>query len=146
MRWYEFFKGGDSVVFSTNVRKAIVQHKILAIQVIKVKRQDGWIEGKKRSAGRGNAHERSNKYFTPGLLKILRKETGITNKKILPFYVIFLGDITRDPARTREISLWYGPFQGNFHMLRDDGKELINNFKKYILPELEKGTTNAKNK
>ena len=39
---------------------------------VEVKRQDGWVEGKPRSAGRGNAHERSNKYFTPGLLKVMR--------------------------------------------------------------------------
>lgn len=26
---------------------------------VEVKRQDGWVEGKKRSDGRGNAHERS---------------------------------------------------------------------------------------
>ena len=31
--------------------------------------EDGWVEGKPRSAGRGNAHERSNTFFTPGLLK-----------------------------------------------------------------------------
>ena len=37
---------------------------------IEVKRQDGWVEGGKRSDGRGNAHERSNKFFTPGLLKV----------------------------------------------------------------------------
>lgn len=39
---------------------------------VEVKRQDGWVEGKPSSAGRGNAHERSSKFFTPGLLKILR--------------------------------------------------------------------------
>ncbi|MFM7852531.1 MAG: MunI family type II restriction endonuclease, partial [Flammeovirgaceae bacterium] len=39
---------------------------------IEVKRQDGWVEGGVRSDGRGNAHERSCKFFTLGLLKILR--------------------------------------------------------------------------
>ena len=34
---------------------------------IEIKRQDGWVEGKTRAAGRGNAHERLCKYFTPGL-------------------------------------------------------------------------------
>jgi hypothetical protein len=34
---------------------------------VEVKRQDGWVEGKERKAGRGNAHERSCKLFTPGL-------------------------------------------------------------------------------
>src|SRR5213594_3669540 len=32
---------------------------------VEVKRQDGWVEGKPRNAGRGNAHERSCKLFTP---------------------------------------------------------------------------------
>ena len=41
---------------------------------IEVKRQDGWVEGKPRSAGRGNAHERCCKYFTPGLMKILQEQ------------------------------------------------------------------------
>ncbi|ADH87128.1 MunI family type II restriction endonuclease [Desulfurivibrio alkaliphilus] len=41
---------------------------------VEVKRQDGWVEGGKRSDGRGNAHERSCKFFTPGLLEIL---TGV---------------------------------------------------------------------
>jgi hypothetical protein len=40
---------------------------------VEVKRQDGWVEGKPRKAGRGNAHERSCKFFTPGLLEILRE-------------------------------------------------------------------------
>jgi len=50
---------------------------------IEVKRQDGWVEEKPRSAGRGNAHERSCKYFTPGLLKILRSR-GCLGDKALP--------------------------------------------------------------
>ena len=40
---------------------------------VEVKRQDGWVEGKERKAGRGNAHERSNKFFTPGLQRLLRE-------------------------------------------------------------------------
>lgn len=34
-----------------------------------IKRQDGWVEGKKPNDGRGNAHERMCKLFTPGLIK-----------------------------------------------------------------------------
>ena len=44
---------------------------------VEVKRQDGWVEGGKRADGRGNAHERSCKFFTPGLLKILREKGQI---------------------------------------------------------------------
>jgi len=52
---------------------------------VEVKRQDGWVEGKSRSAGRGNAHERSNKFFTPGLLDKLRETGGIFGEGTLPF-------------------------------------------------------------
>jgi hypothetical protein len=70
---------------------------------VEVKRQDGWVENKKRSAGRGNAHERLCKYFTPGLLQILRKQ-GKIEEPNLPFWIIFQGDITRDPCRVREVN------------------------------------------
>ena len=76
-------------------------HKILFGEI---KRQDGWVENTDPSAGRGNAHERLCKLFTPGLLKAYRKIGGIDNEDILPFWVIFEGDITRDPKRNREIA------------------------------------------
>lgn len=82
---------------------------------VEVKRQDGWVEGKPRNAGRGNAHERSNKFFTPGLLKILR-EHGKLGNDILPFWVVFQGDIARDPKRVREITCWYGEYSAHFFM------------------------------
>ena len=50
-----------------------------------IKRQDGWIENTKPSAGRGNAHERSAKYFTPGLQRVLREKSKIQSETILPF-------------------------------------------------------------
>ena len=53
---------------------------------VEIKRQDGWVEGKPRSAGRGNAHERLCKYFTPGLLSKLRSEGGISEPN-LPFWM-----------------------------------------------------------
>lgn len=73
---------------------------------VEVKRQDGWVEGGVRSDGRGNAHERSCKFFTPGLLKILRESSKIEQPH-LPFWTVFQGDITRDPCRVREITCWY---------------------------------------
>lgn len=96
---------------------------------IEVKRQDGWVEGKPRSAGRGNAHERSCKFFTPGLLKTLR-EHGKLGDNVLPFWVVFQGDITRDPCRVREVTLWYGDYSAHFFMWRTltDEKTLINHF------------------
>ncbi len=96
---------------------------------VEVKRQDGWVEGKPRSAGRGNAHERSCKFFTPGLLKLLRKHGKISDKA-LPFWVVFVGDITRDPCRVREITFWYGKYSAHFFMWRNqkDSLSLINHF------------------
>lgn len=85
---------------------------------IEVKRQDGWVEGKKRSDGRGNAHERLCKYFTTGLLKILHEKSGINNKH-LPFWVIFQGDITRDPCRVREITSWFDVHSDHMFFWRD---------------------------
>lgn len=81
-----------------------------------IKRQDGWVEGKESSAGRGNAHERLCKLFTPGLLNALRKVGGITNPEVLPFWVVFEGDITRDPKRNREIAYWFQSFSKNYFM------------------------------
>ena len=96
---------------------------------VEVKRQDGWVEGKPRSAGRGNAHERSCKFFTPGLLRILR-EHGKLGDNILPFWTVFQGDITRDPCRVREITCWYGKYSAHFFMWRNsaDDKALISHF------------------
>ena len=86
---------------------------------VEVKRQDGWVEGGKRSDGRGNAHERSCKYFTPGLLNLLRSKGGISSADALPFWVVFIGDVTRDPCRVREITYWYQGFESHFFMWRD---------------------------
>jgi len=96
---------------------------------IEVKRQDGWVEGKPRSAGRGNAHERSCKYFTPGLLRLLRRQGKLGNN-VLPFWVVFQGDITRDPCRVREITLWYAEHSSHFFFWRNlsDSKSLISHF------------------
>lgn len=96
---------------------------------VEVKRQDGWVEGKPPSAGRGNAHERSCKYFTPGLLKILRRQ-GNLGDDVLPFWVVFQGDISRDPKRVREITCWYDEYSAHFFMWinSDDGKPLIDHF------------------
>ena len=104
---------------------------------IEVKRQDGWVEGGKRSDGRGNAHERSNKFFTPGLLKILRDKSNV-RPEALPFWTIFQGDITRDPCRVREITCWYDDYEAHFFFWRDNKnpKKLFNHFNKHIKPLL----------
>lgn len=96
---------------------------------VEVKRQDGWVEGKPRSAGRGNAHERSCKFFTPGLLKILR-EQGKLGNDVLPFWVVFQGDIARDPKRVREITCWYDKYSAHFFMWSNSAnvESLISHF------------------
>lgn len=105
---------------------------------VEVKRQEGWVEGKPRQAGRGNAHERSCKFFTPGLTKILRQKGNIT-EPALPFWTVFQGDITRDPCRVREITFWYGDFKAHYFFWRNskDPQKLIEHFEKYIAPLLE---------
>jgi hypothetical protein len=104
---------------------------------IEVKRQDGWVEGGIRADGRGNAHERSCKFFTPGLLKILREE-GKIDYPALPFWTVFQGNITRDPCRVREVTCWYGEYEGHFFFWRDatDTTSLFEHFFKYIEPLL----------
>lgn len=104
-----------------------------------IKRQDGWVEGKNPSAGRGNAHERMCKLFTPGLLKAYRQIGKITNEDILPFWVVLEGDITRDPKRNREIAFWFDKYDKNFFMWRPgmDGQELVDHFNTYLKKYLD---------
>jgi hypothetical protein len=100
---------------------------------VEVKRQDGWVEGKPRNAGRGNAHERSCKFFTPGLLRILRQR-GRLGDDVLPFWVVFQGDIARDPKRVREIHAWYLGCCDHFYLWCDatDAKSIIDHFNKKL--------------
>ena len=111
-------------------------HKILFGEI---KRQDGWVEDKNPSAGRGNAHERSCKLFAPGLQKAYRKVGGITSDEILPFWVVFEGDITRDPKRVREIMFWYDTFQDNYFMWRpgQTGDVLLKHFNEKLRKYLD---------
>lgn len=58
---------------------SITNRKTGKILFGEIKRQDGWVEGKDPSAGRGNAHERMCKLFTPGLMKAYRRIGKITD-------------------------------------------------------------------
>lgn len=104
-----------------------------------IKRQDGWVEGKDPSAGRGNAHERMCKLFTPGLLKAYRKIGKIDSTDILPFWVVLEGDITRDPKHNREIAFWFDSYDKNYFMWRPNMSDidLIEHFNKYLKPYLD---------
>ena len=64
-----------------------------------------------------------------GLLELLRKH-GRLGDKVLPFWVVFQGDITRDPCRVREITLWYDKHSAHFFMWRNttDNTALISHF------------------
>ena len=100
-----------------------------------IKRQDGWIEGTKSSAGRGNAHERSTKYFTPGLFRAIRQLSNLS-EEILPFWIVYIGDITRDPKRNREIAFWFQEYTKNYFMWRDTDNvaSLLDFFENNLLP------------
>ncbi len=102
-----------------------------------IKRQDGWTEHTDMRSGRGNAHERSCKYFTPGLLETLRSAGGLS-KEILPFWLVLVGDITSDPRRNREVAFWFGKYTKNYYMWRDtnDIGDLLNFFENNLLPYL----------
>ena len=129
--------GNPKYAWGISMDFAIRNKKNNRILFGEIKRQDGWVEGKEPSAGRGNAHERSCKYFTPGLLEKLREVSKIP-KPILPFWVVFVGDITRDPKRNREIAYWYQGHEANFFMWRDetDVKSLLDFFENNLLPHL----------
>ncbi len=104
-----------------------------------IKRQDGWVEGKDPSAGRGNAHERLCKLFTPGLLKKYREVSGIDTSEILPFWIVFEGDITRDPKRNREIAFWFDNYDKNYFMWRPQMTDfdLVRHFNQYLRQYLD---------
>jgi hypothetical protein len=105
---------------------------------VEVKRQDGWVDGGKRSDGRGNAHERSCKFFTPGLQKTLRNQ-GNLDDGVIPIWVVFTGDITRDPCRVREIKHWYDGIPGHYFMWRNRAisEPLIDHFINHIKPLID---------
>ncbi len=102
-----------------------------------IKRQDGWVETTSMQAGRGNAHERSCKYFTPGLLRKIRQTGGLSDE-ILPFWLVIVGDITRDPRRNREIAYWFQEYTKNYYMWRDtkDVGDMLDFFENNLLPYL----------
>lgn len=116
----------------------ITNHKTGKTIYIEVKRQDGWVEDGKRSDGRGNAHERSCKFFTPGLLEILREKSKI-EPPALPFWTVFQGNIARDPCRVREVTCWYDGYEEHFFFWRQSPNPelLFVHFDSFIAPLLD---------
>lgn len=125
------YKWGISMDF------AIRNNKNGKILFGEIKRQDGWIENTEMKAGRGNAHERSCKYFTPGLTKVIREAGGLSDE-ILPFWIVYVGDITRDPRRNREIAFWFQDYTKNYYMWRntEDTGDMLDFFENNLLPYL----------
>jgi hypothetical protein len=83
-------------------------------------------------------HERLCKYFSPGLLDALRNTTGL-GSDTLPFWAVFVGDITRDPCRVREVTLWFRGYDNHFFMWRDEPNtaSIVAHFQKKLRHLLE---------
>ena len=78
-----------------------------------VKNQKGYVSEETKADGRGNAHERLAKYFTPGLLTALRRAGNISNEHY-PFWVVLTGDITRDLRHNQELAYWFDGAEGHY--------------------------------
>ena len=130
----EIFAPNRKYTHGISVDFAIDNLKTNKTIYIEIKRQDGWVANLPSSAGRGNAHERLCKLFTPGLLEILRIKSKIKPTH-LPFCVVFGGNITRDPKRVREITCWFKGFDNHFFMWRDlNSDSIIKHFNNNLLP------------
>ena len=72
-------------------------------------------------------------------MKVYKKKSKIKSNDILPFWVVFEGDITRDPKRNREIAFWFDKFDKNYFMWRPQmsDKELVEHFNKYLKKYLD---------
>lgn len=70
-------------------------------------------------------------------MKVMR-ETGGISDEILPFWLVFIGDITRDPKRNREIAYWFQGYEKNYYMWRDisDIGDMLDFFENNLLPYL----------
>lgn len=113
---------------------AITNTKTNKTLYVEIKRQDGYVPGETLpNAGRGNAHERSCKYFTPGLLKIMRK-FGNLSDDVLPFWVVYQGRIARDEKRTREITYWFDNYRAHFFLWKNQSntQSIVNHFNKNL--------------
>ncbi len=66
------------------------------------------------------------------------REKSHLSEEILPFWLVFVGDITRDPRRNREIAYWFQGYESNFFMWRDtkDIGVLLDFFENNLLPYL----------
>ena len=68
------------------------------------------------------------------------REKGKLGDDVLPFWVVFQGDITRDPKRVREITCWYDGNDAHFFFWRDikNKRPLIEHFTNNLSPLLSR--------
>ncbi|ABK77229.1 MunI restriction endonuclease [Cenarchaeum symbiosum A] len=112
---------------------AITNKKTKKTLYVEIKSQEGYVPGETLPKdGRGNAHERSCKFFTPGLLKVMCKLSNLP-VGTLPFWIVYQGRITRDAKRTREITYWFDEYGAHFFLWKSSSSTpLINHFKKNL--------------
>lgn len=96
-----------------------------------------FIEIKRQHKGRGNAHERACRYFTPGLIEAFQKKSNILEK--IPIWLVFSNGITQDEKRVREIKFWFHLHEMNYLLWPDlsDTSHIDNHFEKYFRCLLE---------
>ncbi|MCD7904444.1 MAG: MunI family type II restriction endonuclease, partial [Clostridiales bacterium] len=72
-----------------------------------------------------------------GGMEIIRK-TGGLSEEILPFWIVFVGDITRDPRRNREIAYRFQEYTKNYYMWHstDDVGDMLDFFENNLLEYL----------
>ena len=101
-----------------------------------LKNRKPW-QSKSGDAGRGNAHERACKYYTPGLLKIGR-QIGNQPDYVSPYCLIFSGGIATDKKRIEEIEYWFQGDNSLFLMWNNlaDRSVIINHFENHLKQKL----------
>ena len=70
-------------------------------------------------------------------MELIRKTGGLSDE-ILPFWFVFVGDITRDPKRNREIAFWFQGYEMNYYMWHDtnDVGDMLDFFENNLLRHL----------
>lgn len=97
-----------------------------------------FVEIKRQYAGRGNAHERACRYFTPGMVKHLKKYCNV--KTVMPMWLVFSNGITTDKKRVREVKFWFDGYEENYLFWANlaNTETIKVHFDTYIRPHLEK--------
>ena len=63
----------------------------------------------------------------------------LPEKVKLPFWLVVIGNITKDPKRNRELAFWYKGFEEHFFMWRDQTDPTLlvrhfdKNFRKFLV-------------